>query len=141
VVKQIGFYADDADEAQFTEVVAGEGAVFLPSCYPKWPLPVLRLPLPAPTEPYMAHVVIWHPEIFRESEMFLEGNRPYNPAGKFYLANLWPVLEFFRPHPVNRPVYWAACGSTPGMHRSGSAGRRRSSHPQRFRISRRGRRS
>jgi hypothetical protein len=56
----------------------------------------------------MAHVVIWSPEIFRESEMLLEDNRPYNPAGKYYLANLWPVLELFRPHPVNQPVYWAS---------------------------------
>jgi hypothetical protein len=108
VVKQISFYADEADEAQLADAVAAEGAVFLPSCYPEWPLPVLRPPLPAPTEPHMAQVVIWHPEIFREDEMLLEDNRPYNPAGRFYLANLWPVLELLRPNPVNRPVYWAS---------------------------------
>jgi hypothetical protein len=108
VVKQISFYADEADEAQLADAVAAEGASFLPSCYPEWPLPVLRPPLPAPTEPYMAQVVIWHPEIFREDELLLETNRPYNPAGRFYLANVWPVLELLRPHPINRPVCWAS---------------------------------
>jgi hypothetical protein len=108
VVKQICFYADEVDEAQFAGAVAAEGAVFLPSLYPRWPFPILHRPLPPATEPYMARVVVWHPEIFRESEMLLPGNRPYNPAGKFYLAHLWPVLELLRPHPVNRPVYWAS---------------------------------
>ena len=108
MVKQISFYADQADEAQLADAVAAEGAVFLPSCYPEWPLPVFQPPLPAPTEPYMEQVVIWHPEIFREDEMLLEDNRPYNPAGRFYLANLWPVLELLRPSPVKQPVYWAS---------------------------------
>lgn len=108
MVKQINFYADEIDEAQFADAVAVEGALFMPLCHPEWPLPVLRPPLPAPTEPYMASMVIWHPEIFREDEMLLEGNRPYNPTGRCYLANLWPVLELLRPHPVNRPVYWAS---------------------------------
>jgi hypothetical protein len=103
VAKQIVFFADEVDEAQLVEAIAAEGAVFLPSWYPEWPLPLLRPPLPAPTESHMAHVVVWHPEIFREDEMLLEDNRLRSAAG-FYLAKLWPVLQLWRPQPVNPPM-------------------------------------
>jgi hypothetical protein len=107
MVKQIGFFADELDESLFVAAVESEGAKFLPCSYPEWPLPVLKPPLPSPTEPYMGAVVIWHPEIFLEWEMQLEDNRPFNPAGRCFDAGLWPVLNFWRPHPVHRPTYWA----------------------------------
>src|SRR5262245_51907883 len=108
MVKQISFYADENDEARFVNVVEAEGAVFLPSSYPEWPFPVLRSPLSSPTQPYMGAVVIWHPNIFHEHEMFLEDNRPYNPRGKFYISSLWPVIELLRPRPVGSQAYLAS---------------------------------
>lgn len=108
MVKQIGFYADENDEARLVRAIENEGAFLLPSCYPEWPFPVLRSPLPASTQPYMGAVVIWHPDIFREQEMLSEDNRPYNPAGKFFISNLWPVIELLRPLPVGPQAYFAS---------------------------------
>jgi hypothetical protein len=114
MVKQLHFYADAADELQFAEAVVAHGAVFMPSYWPEWPFPILRPPLPSPTERRMDRVVIWHREIFREEEMWRPDNRPYNPAGRFYLATCWPVLEFNRPHPAGIPVYWASLRCSAG---------------------------
>src|SRR6185295_3157644 len=98
---QIGFYMDQPDEDRFVEMVSENGAVFLPACYSSWPFPILRPPLPPPTDAYMHSLSIWDPEIFREDEMRLEDHRPYNPAGQFYISSLWPVVNMTRSNPVN----------------------------------------
>jgi len=104
MVQQIGFYGNGDDERLFIESVAAEGAQFMPSCYPEWPIPCLQLPLPAPSTPYMAAITIWYPDVFSEAEMRLPENRAFNEAGGFYLTSLWPVLEYCRPSPSVRPV-------------------------------------
>jgi hypothetical protein len=108
MVMQIGFFMDETDEGAFFDEVTKEGALFMPSTYPEWPIPVIHPPLPLPTEPYMHSVTIWHPEIFRKDEMWLADHRPYNPAGRFYLSNLWPVLEVIRSNPAVQPMYQGA---------------------------------